>query len=471
MGLVTLGGVLARAAGRLVSKCGCCVSYWCVPDGPPNACGVQQYKCDRSRVASVSGPYSTPDCDGQCPDAPPCCEDNDDCPEGFCCIDGVCEPCDEPPPPPPPQSYYCCYENSLDPANRTARCRLGPCTELDDKGNEVPAPHLQASGPHATAQECSEWCRRHNCDPLPCCNGVDCVPAQTGAYATKQECLDRCKPPPDPNLCVLTGPNGVGGQLHSGVTGVSSTFFTINCEPNTPICVRYVSKKSHPIRVIIWSQQLAADGTCRPIAQRVAKIDSGWRGIECCDCDARRNLGGPLVGGPAGELNWVTKQRGITAFEVEVRAPCADSEWDIYVSCQPCSSLVDPVPCDCPDGAVCSGTITGALTVCQVRPVIGTITNTTQAKKLLTINGQPPFGGVDDEVLINGAIYQPGQFPFPWSLYGNPCGSVTGDNGGHNFTYIAILNPGQSITVGARDRGFGGGLTCGWTLECYEQPP
>lgn len=71
-------------------------------------------------------------------------------------------------------------------------------------------------------------------------------------------------------------------------------------------------------------------------------------------------------------------------------------------------------------------------------------------------------GTVNDEFIVNGSIYEPGAYPFNWNSFGNPCGSVTGDNGAHSFTYYDTLSNTEVILFQAKDNGVGGSAT--WTV-------
>jgi len=83
-----------------------------------------------------------------------------------------------------------------------------------------------------------------------------------------------------------------------------------------------------------------------------------------------------------------------------------------------------------------------------------TLRNTTEYAATINI-----VGGVNDDVLFNGVIYQAGQFPFNWNDFNNPCGSTNADNGAHNFNYTKTLSAGEDLLIQVLDRGYGGGLT------------
>jgi hypothetical protein len=75
-----------------------------------------------------------------------------------------------------------------------------------------------------------------------------------------------------------------------------------------------------------------------------------------------------------------------------------------------------------------------------------TVTNTLGIPAALTINGE-----VDDDVLINGAVYEYDRYVYgPW-VNGSPYGR--GRNGAHAFTYTAILTANQTVRIGVRDNG------------------
>lgn len=112
-----------------------------------------------------------------------------------------------------------------------------------------------------------------------------------------------------------------------------------------------------------------------------------------------------------------------------------------------------------------SGTISGNVAECASVSNIATITNNYSTPALLEASG-----GINDDLLINGSIYEPGQYPFSWSSYGSPCGSDNTTNGSHSWSYSVILAPGESITFGCKDNGFGGGFygNSSWTLKtCF----
>lgn len=110
------------------------------------------------------------------------------------------------------------------------------------------------------------------------------------------------------------------------------------------------------------------------------------------------------------------------------------------------------------------GDFSVSLSGCQQISSIATATNTLGVPALLEASG-----GADDEVLIDGSVYEPGKYGFYWDYYGQPCGSKTGDNGGHNWSYSRVLAPGESVTFGGKDNGYGGGVSGSWTISsCFE---
>jgi hypothetical protein len=125
-----------------------------------------------------------------------------------------------------------------------------------------------------------------------------------------------------------------------------------------------------------------------------------------------------------------------------------------YLDGEPCCELTE------------RGGIYAGLKVCQIIGSIQTITNDFEYDALLTITGS-----VDDDVIIDGQIYEEGKYGFPWDAVDNPCGSKSGDNGAHEFTYTKVLAPGESVTIGAKDNCCGGGINATWTLQIQCDPP
>lgn len=77
-------------------------------------------------------------------------------------------------------------------------------------------------------------------------------------------------------------------------------------------------------------------------------------------------------------------------------------------------------------------------------------------------------GMANDDVIINGSIYEDGQHPYPWGNPG-PCGD-TRANGAHQYTYITTVAQGEATYVGGRDNGAGGSVTINWTVTCNPLP-
>jgi hypothetical protein len=73
-------------------------------------------------------------------------------------------------------------------------------------------------------------------------------------------------------------------------------------------------------------------------------------------------------------------------------------------------------------------------------------------------------GTVDDDVLFNGSIYEPGAYPFPWTVWGSPCGSDNTMNGAHAFSYSGIIGPFSDFRIQGKDNGFGGSISCSMTI-------
>jgi hypothetical protein len=88
---------------------------------------------------------------------------------------------------------------------------------------------------------------------------------------------------------------------------------------------------------------------------------------------------------------------------------------------------------------------------CQINPDLANITNTYDSDARLQINGF-----VNDDLLIDGVIYEDGIYPY-YDVYGGGCGGGVGINGQHNFTYVDILTSGQTVRIGCVDNGGGGG--------------
>lgn len=128
--------------------------------------------------------------------------------------------------------------------------------------------------------------------------------------------------------------------------------------------------------------------------------------------------------------------------------------------------------CSCvPNPTRLAGNLNVGLTDCENLNV-ATITNTFLTYGIFNITGF-----VDDEVLFNGAIHEPGKYA---TYIGNsPCFPSMPNlslNGAHNFSYSTILAPNQSIVVGVRDYGgtpnndYAGGINAVWTITPTASP-
>lgn len=358
------GGLLARN-GNLVNEC--CCSFWCCIVGYDD-CGEPIRECSAGRVDdSCSGPFESLDeCDRECTPGPPCCrcecceicvdESCYPCPDGYSCEDCQCLP---PPPPPPPGDYYCCYNykgaqpDEYDTAGQEAvrrsgtSCHVGPCGRVEG-GVFIVEEWRTAGGPYLTAEDCADACRRHNCNPDPC-GRETCTPDPNGTYETRDICYDSCDDPAE-GPCGLY-PEGPVTLTGSGA-GTFNHYFYIGEAANPKICVAYVSKCGQPIRVQIWTRLLSTED-CSEIAPRVIVADSQWRGEQDCSCTDLPD-GQSFKGAPRGFVKWRTKQRGITAFEVQVITLCPETDWEVVVTCGDCGEVPDWQCC-----CGCSTTVEG----------------------------------------------------------------------------------------------------------------
>lgn len=110
-------------------------------------------------------------------------------------------------------------------------------------------------------------------------------------------------------------------------------------------------------------------------------------------------------------------------------------------------------------GPSTNGSFNSGLGSCERIDNVSKVTNNFKTKALLEVTG-----GANDEVIIDGNIYQAGEFPFNWSSFNTGC-SVDGDNGGHAWSYSKILQPNESVTFGGKDNGYGGEVNGSWTLK------
>jgi len=92
--------------------------------------------------------------------------------------------------------------------------------------------------------------------------------------------------------------------------------------------------------------------------------------------------------------------------------------------------------------------IEGSVGQCEINPQIATITNPygINAKFALT-------GFVEDDVLIDGVVFEDGAYPY-YDIYGGGCNGV---NEPHSFTYTNILSANQTVRIGCADNGHGNG--------------
>lgn len=356
MGLARIGNAIARtASGALASACRCCFSrtkYFCEVVRV-NLCGFNVYECRQAGTPRPPGVtlYDSPSCDGQCPEADPCCLEQPcgpcqvcldgvcvPCPAGYICINGVCVP-----EPPPPEGWYCCFEEAPPEGYSGSNwpgtyCQEGECPE-----------GRHASGPHANSLECDEDCQDHKCEQDNC-GGADCVASAAGEHPTRTHCLEACEGIPDDDAqpCVVARQD-TGDACPCSYAGGQGTFnYFFSIDPSTrryagnTVCVSYVSRSGHPINVSLWAPTLGPN--CEVINPRNSQGVSGWRGCAENDCEDERPPG-DLEGGPSGRILWLNKQRGIVEFEVQIIAPCEDTEWEVVVLCGECHEFADEPEC------------------------------------------------------------------------------------------------------------------------------
>lgn len=449
MPLARIGNALLLAAsGALATACQCCKRYFCKV-ARINACGYPVYECGQTDATSPSGEprYESANCDDQCPEADLCCLEEPcgpcqvcvnaqcvPCPVGFTCVNGSCVPL------PPQGSWYCCFEEG----GSDTYCQEGPCPE-----------GRLASGPHANSLECDQDCQPHKCVQYDC-GGADCEASGSGEYATREACLESCEGIDfSTSPCVVTrlGGDGECPCEYSGGTGTHNFFFSIDPaarrRTGNSVCVSYVSRGSHPINVSLWAPTLGPD--CEVVNPRASQGVSGWRGCGQQDCPNDRPPG-EIAGGPSGRILWLAKQQGITEFEVQVIAPCDGSDWEITVLCGDCVEYAQDSCCGpCQQVQFAQNNIPNGN--CQAVPY-GEQTITVPDDCALPVCVRVT-GGVDDELLIDGEVIQPGQFPF------GAC------NGAHAVDYSFLLEN-RSFTVAAGDN-HGGGTS--YDLEfCFQDP-
>lgn len=102
-------------------------------------------------------------------------------------------------------------------------------------------------------------------------------------------------------------------------------------------------------------------------------------------------------------------------------------------------------------------------------PIEFSLTNCQRTDNILTVTNNYAIpvtfyaeGDCGDEIIFNGQIYEEGQHIYPWPV--DACGLGLPLNGNHHFIYTQTLQPGQSVSIGGRDNGFGGGTSGYYTL-------
>lgn len=130
---------------------------------------------------------------------------------------------------------------------------------------------------------------------------------------------------------------------------------------------------------------------------------------------------------------------------------CVPAATTLFTNCTAVTSVIDGQIFSITDGCYTEINYSTTLTSCATSTGITIVNN-------VPSNIQVKVAGViDDEFVVNGSVYEPGMYPFAWNNAGNPCGSTTGDNGAHSFTYYDTLIPGEAILLQVKDNGFGGG--------------
>ena len=195
MSLATLGLNLIREGFALAIDCACCIGELC--DGIP--C-VSNRECQEAELV----PDATCQCKRlQCTSE--CCQSDEDCPEGYYCLDCACvpkctgEPCTE--------DFDCndgcvCAGGQCFPASDMVYCQRNP----DDLDAEPrcrfgrPAdPSLIVAGPFTSYGICCFV----GCDCKYICNPVSlaCNPNPDGEYSSQSECEGACGDPDDMGRC------------------------------------------------------------------------------------------------------------------------------------------------------------------------------------------------------------------------------------------------------------------------------
>lgn len=233
------------------------------------------------------------------------------------------------------ENYYCCY--SEDPPEITDpewpvwsleaefACQLGPCES--DESTESDPVYSQArikSGPHPTSEECGFICQRFTCTGLP--GNRICIPNLEGEYLTIEECSEQCAPQ------VICEPSDeMAGWPSERVSGDDSTNFwskvyAVPWEAGT-VRVEY-DAYNIPDRFQILAATLDP-ATGAPIATRIIKADSQYRGNPDSDCAKEEGLN--LAGPGKGFIEW-NKPENICLVEVAVIAPCVGTGWEFTIS-------------------------------------------------------------------------------------------------------------------------------------------
>lgn len=122
----------------------------------------------------------------------------------------------------------------------------------------------------------------------------------------------------------------------------------------------------------------------------------------------------------------------------------------------------------CTSTPTCSASGSGSFSLAPCETYSGfayLIINTCCCTATLTLTGS-----ANDDVLIDGSIYEDGQYPYNWPSVGDPCGRGASANGSHSFTYTKSMAPGASIRIGGRDNGFGGGVSWSYSFACNPLP-
>ena len=196
MSLILEGVALAIEGAALVIDCACCIGELCdlracLTDNDCDDAALQpgaECFCRGNKCTSDPTCFDDDDCpdgyvcvDGRC--VPPCrgqeCVGTSDCPEGCECIDGGCFD--------PELVYYCWKQvqdeqgNPIPDADQEVQCKQG-----------VPTPPMYSSagGPYLSYALCAAT----GCDSMFSCNTVvgDCYPDPLGPYDSFSDCQAAC---------------------------------------------------------------------------------------------------------------------------------------------------------------------------------------------------------------------------------------------------------------------------------------